>query len=366
MSSKGIELHSVEDAYRFAKLVAKTEFCPRGMSVEGAAVAMIYGLRLGLDPLQSLQNVAVINGKPSLYGPAALAVVQRHPDYEWHKAEFNGEGDDYGCLFTIKRKGSEPSTTRFNVSDARKARLWSKSGPWSDYPNRMLYHRAKGFALDDTFPDALHGLITQEAAQDWPQKGPPVEVEIRAEPPSGSKETPIDLSLVSNETPEDNEPGILNAVPDPLPGTPEERKKALDFYQHPGLPPDHPDQPVDEQEAIRSGELDRSRDLEIQQTAQQDYESALKARKKTFEEKASAMIGQSSGESRKPEVVDPFTGKSVDDPLEQEIWDLVNRLKARGMDPNKFLEKHPSDYPQMQKRVIIKEIKRALKPRKKA
>jgi hypothetical protein len=58
---------------------------------------------------------------------------------------------------------------KFSVADAKKASLWGKSGPWSQYPRRMLQMRARGFALRDAFPDVLKGLVTAEEAFDYPQ-----------------------------------------------------------------------------------------------------------------------------------------------------------------------------------------------------
>jgi hypothetical protein len=68
-----------------------------------------------------------------------------------------------------KRRGYErPTLTSFSVADAKKAGLWGKSGPWTQYPKRMLQLRARGFALRDAFPDVLKGLVTAEEAQDYP------------------------------------------------------------------------------------------------------------------------------------------------------------------------------------------------------
>jgi hypothetical protein len=55
------------------------------------------------------------------------------------------------------------------MADAKRARLAGKTGPWSQYPERMLALRARGFALRNAFADALRGLITAEEAQDYPQ-----------------------------------------------------------------------------------------------------------------------------------------------------------------------------------------------------
>jgi hypothetical protein len=64
---------------------------------------------------------------------------------------------------------------QFSVADAKRAGLWGKSGPWTQYPRRMLQLRARGFALRDAFPDVLKGLVTAEEAQDYPQASPPAE-----------------------------------------------------------------------------------------------------------------------------------------------------------------------------------------------
>jgi hypothetical protein len=61
---------------------------------------------------------------------------------------------------------------RFSMADAKRAGLAGKSGPWSQYPARMLTLRARGFALRNAFADALRGLITAEEAQDYPAAEP--------------------------------------------------------------------------------------------------------------------------------------------------------------------------------------------------
>ena len=57
-------------------------------------------------------------------------------------------------------------TRTFSEEDARRAKLLGKSGPWSQYPERMMQLRARGFALRDAFADVLSGLISGEEAED--------------------------------------------------------------------------------------------------------------------------------------------------------------------------------------------------------
>ena len=96
-----------------------------------------------------------------------MAVVQGHPAFEWIREEPIIDNDNVvGYLCTVKRKNSEPHTMRYTIDDAKKASLWGKQGPWSQYPNRMLQMRARGFALRDTFADALLGIQSAEECQD--------------------------------------------------------------------------------------------------------------------------------------------------------------------------------------------------------
>jgi hypothetical protein len=88
-----------------------------------------------------------------------------------------GEGDNLTAVCEAKRQGyPAPTTVRFSVADAKKAGLWGKSGPWTQYPSRMLQLRARGFALRNAFADALRGLVTAEEAQDYPTQPEPVVV----------------------------------------------------------------------------------------------------------------------------------------------------------------------------------------------
>jgi hypothetical protein len=168
--SKGFSLRprTLEEAMRFAQLMANSSLVPKEYKGRPAdiVVAVQMGSEVGLAPIQALINIAVINGRPSIWGDAALALVIRHPDCEWIEEKF--ADNDTKAICTIKRKGHEAYTVTFSVDDAKKANLWGKSGPWTSYPKRMLQMRARGFALRDKFPDSLRGLILQEEAMDYP------------------------------------------------------------------------------------------------------------------------------------------------------------------------------------------------------
>jgi hypothetical protein len=171
-ASTGLALASFDDAFRFAKMVAGSEFAPKDFKgkPESCMLAIQHGSEVGLSPMQSLQSIAVINGRPTIWGDAALALVQSSPVCEYVKEYTEGQGDNLTAVCEAKRRGyPAPTVSRFSMADAKRAGLAGKTGPWSQYPERMLALRARGFALRNAFADALRGLITAEEAQDYPQ-----------------------------------------------------------------------------------------------------------------------------------------------------------------------------------------------------
>jgi hypothetical protein len=170
--ARGLALQTMAEAMTYAKMVANSEFAPKDFrgKPESCLLAIDLGSSIGLSAIQSLQSIAVINGRPTIWGDAALALVQSSPVCEYVREYLEGDGDNLTAVCEAKRQGyPSPSVSRFSVADAKKAGLWGKSGPWTQYPQRMLALRARGFALRNAFADALRGLITAEEARDYPQ-----------------------------------------------------------------------------------------------------------------------------------------------------------------------------------------------------
>jgi hypothetical protein len=166
----GLSLLTFEDAWRFAKMVANSDFAPKEFrgKPEACLLAIQKGAEVGLTPLEALQSIAVINGRPTIWGDAALALVQSSSQCLYVREYTEGEGDNLTAVCEVQRRGyPQPTVAKFSVADAKKAGLWGKSGPWTQYPARMLALRARGFALRNAFADALRGLVTAEEAQDY-------------------------------------------------------------------------------------------------------------------------------------------------------------------------------------------------------
>ena len=167
LSSSGALIpRDLAQAIDYAKMIAYSGMVPK--QYEGNTGAVLVGIQmgaeLGLPPLAALQNIAVINGRPSLWGDAVLAVVVSQPDC-LGVVETEGEGWAK-CL--VRRRGRPDVERTFTIQDAKTANLWGKSGPWTQYPKRMLQMRARGFACRDQYPDRLRGIHVAEEARDIP------------------------------------------------------------------------------------------------------------------------------------------------------------------------------------------------------
>ncbi|RME85154.1 MAG: hypothetical protein D6771_03580, partial [Zetaproteobacteria bacterium] len=188
VGDRGVRPRSLGEVYRMAQILAGSAFVPqqyRGR-IEDVMAAILYGLEVGLSPMAALQNIAVVNGKPALFGDGLLAVAMSHPQFAGYEDWFEGEGDDLTAYCKVVRRGVGEIVRSFSVRDAKLAGLWGKKGPWQNYPKRMLLMRARSWALRDAFPDALRGVIAYEEAQDIPVEGEAKVVDVRLPQANGN------------------------------------------------------------------------------------------------------------------------------------------------------------------------------------
>lgn len=203
----GFALHprDINEALQMANMLSDSQMVPKQYQrkPQDTLVAMMMGAELGLNPIQALQNIAVINGKPAIYGDALLALVQSHPKFGGHEESFDDATMAATCAVWRTGDSSKHCVT-FSQRDAEQAGLWKKAGPWSQYPKRMLMWRARGYALRDKFADALGGLITVEEARDIPEE--------RDITPPRNEPAPAQIGYYPQESFEENFPKWQAAI----------------------------------------------------------------------------------------------------------------------------------------------------------
>lgn len=127
-------------------------------------IALSFGRQIGLSDIQTLNCVAVINGKPCLFGDGPLALVLARGHLEEIEEFFEGDGESRVAVCRVKRKGLSIHERRFGAKDKKRAGI---SNPTYDkYADRMYQFRARGFALRDRFADDLMGVAIKEEIED--------------------------------------------------------------------------------------------------------------------------------------------------------------------------------------------------------
>lgn len=160
---------STAEAMELAKTLASSQLIPKAFQQRpgDVFVAMMWSHSLGIPIVQGLQGIAVINGKPSLYGDALLAVCMGSGQMADIEETVTGSADNLTATCKVTRRGKPtPVVSTFSIADARAAGLLGKLGPWKQYTSRMLKMRARAFALRDAFPDVLSGIASAEEMQD--------------------------------------------------------------------------------------------------------------------------------------------------------------------------------------------------------
>lgn len=208
----GMSPKNLGEAMEFARMMAASNMVPNDYAGKpgNVLVAVQMGAELGLPPMQAIQNIAVINGRAALWGDALLAVVMSSPAFEFiNEMNLADIAKANAATCVIKRRGSPEHVVTFSVEDAKAAGLWGKSGPWTQYPNRMLLLRARGFACRDKFPDSLRGIQLAEEVIDVPM----VTAKVTSSVPSGIADRIKSRRAEPQDKPFNNDPDGPDGAP---------------------------------------------------------------------------------------------------------------------------------------------------------
>ena len=321
----GLTPQSIDEALRMAEIMSRASIVPKDYQGNpgNILVAIQWGAEIGLPPLQAMQNLAVINGRPALWGDAVIALVRGSGLLETIHEDITA--DVATC--TVKRKGEPPASRSFSVEDAKRAGLYGKQGPWQQYPKRMLQMRARAWALRDVFPDVLRGVHVAEEAQDLPAERAMGQAEIipNGQPghgPTASRTDSLKAQLAARKAatsqpapvmadgepaePAPDLPMVLTLIRDA--GTPEELHGASEMAKR--LASEDDKVKARKAFADRQKAMKREAEAEAKAKAQADAE----ARRREAEEEArlerEAIQAESDGEMN-PAAADFFVGEAA-------------------------------------------------------
>jgi cation transport regulator ChaB len=171
-----IRLNSIGEIMDFAGAAARSQLVPASYrnKPDDIVIAVMFGAELGLPPVQSVQSIAVINGRPSVWGDAVPGLCYASGKVDDIHEFFEGdEGTDgFTAVCIARRRGASEKIGRFSTRDAKTAGLFGQA-THGKYPKRMMMWRARHFALHDAFPDVLRGIGTRELdAEDFATEAP--------------------------------------------------------------------------------------------------------------------------------------------------------------------------------------------------
>jgi hypothetical protein len=130
---------------------------------DDAAVAILWGSLIGVNPIESLQNIAVINGTPTIWGDLLVALVKSSGACEYLTTHYDSEKRI--ATVKTKRRGEPEEMRQFSWEDAKAAGFTAKE-TYNRHPMRMLSARARSHILRDVYADLLKGFQIREITEE--------------------------------------------------------------------------------------------------------------------------------------------------------------------------------------------------------
>lgn len=209
---------AAQAAHELALPLCETSFVPAHFFNKPgeATAAILYGAEAGLSPLQALQGVYVISGKPAMYARTLMAVVLSKGHEVWTEAESESR-----VVVCGRRRGSDNvEKAVWTIERARKAG-YTKNAKYQSDPQSMLLARAQSDVCRRVAPDALLGMAySVEELQDEDGDTPaPAKRTVKRAAVAAAAALP---ALPEEAEPEPEKPRALRKVADvdlpPLPG----------------------------------------------------------------------------------------------------------------------------------------------------
>lgn len=144
---------------------------------ENCFIALDMASRMGVSPMVVMQNLYIIQGKPSWSGQAMASMIRSNPQFKNVEVEYVGtEGkDDWGAYVTAERTtdGKILKGGTVTIAISKKEGWYQKAGSkWQTMPELMLAYRAYAWFGRVFCPELLMGLQATEEVYDTDDNAP--------------------------------------------------------------------------------------------------------------------------------------------------------------------------------------------------
>jgi hypothetical protein len=178
-------LTDIDQAWRMASALAQSSLLPDALRNKAADVLtmILYGQDLGLSPMQSIQGIYVVKGKPQLSAQTWIALTRR----AGHRLSVPVNTAEAVTVEITRGDTGETHSETFTIEDARTAKLTSND-TYAKYPKRMLLARAVSNCCRFICPEIALGFAVEGEYDDL---APAPEVAL-AQAVDARTETPAD------------------------------------------------------------------------------------------------------------------------------------------------------------------------------
>lgn len=166
-------IQQFENAQRIGKALASSALVPKEyqgqQGLANVLVAMEIANRMNLSPLQVMQNLHIIHGRPSWSSQFIIAMINGCGRFTPLDYNVTGEGDTLSCFAyaTELATGKELRGPVVTMAMAKREGWATKSGSkWQTMPDLMIRYRAAAFWGRLYVPEFLVGMKTQDEVID--------------------------------------------------------------------------------------------------------------------------------------------------------------------------------------------------------
>ena len=159
-------------AWKSAQFLSSTDIVPQTFKKpENCLIALDIANRTGMQPLTVMQNLYIVQGKPSWSGQMCIALINGCGRFSPLEFEFVGEvgTDTHGCFAYAKKldNGKTYASDIVTIGMAKKEGWYQKNGSkWQSMPIQMMMYRAGSFFGRVHCPDVLMGLPLADEMRD--------------------------------------------------------------------------------------------------------------------------------------------------------------------------------------------------------
>lgn len=168
-------------AMQMAKALASSTIVPQTFQKNEAncLIAIEQAQRLRVSPMMVMQNLYVIQGRPSWSSKFLIAAINNSGKFDMElqfEETQDKDGKPFSCTAWTTKNGRKVNGMTVDMNMAKEEGWLSKNGSkWKTMPQLMLRYRAASFFSSLNCPELTMGLYTREEMQDNDFKEYPIE-----------------------------------------------------------------------------------------------------------------------------------------------------------------------------------------------